>query len=85
MNINLKWNGCITNVEQLRLLGFSEEKINRLLYSDAIWQDLLITASREYIENFVGSASSDVKTSDFEGIERIFEDKEKEEKKGYDK
>lgn len=33
---------------------------------------------REYLKSFVGSASSEIKVSDFNEIDKAFEDKEKE-------
>lgn len=91
ISINLKWNGYVTEEEQLRLFGFSEDEIDGLLYSSSGMDTELLEEmikkiqSREYMESFVGSVSSEVKASDFDGIERAFEDKEKEGQIGYDK
>ena len=38
----------------------------------------------KYLESLAGSASSTIKASDFDGIEKAFKDKEKEEQLGYD-
>lgn len=40
---------------------------------------------REYLESFAGSASSEIKASDFNGIDKAFEDKKKEVDISYDK
>lgn len=38
----------------------------------------------KYLESLAGSASSTIKASDFDGIEKAFKDKKKEEQLGYD-
>ena len=87
----MKWNGYVTEEEQLRLFGFSEDEIEELLDSYSGMDTKLLEEmikkiqSREYMESFVGSVSSEVKASDFDGIEKAFEDKEKEEQIDYDR
>lgn len=39
----------------------------------------------KYLESLAGSAASTIKASDFDGIDKVFEDKEKEEQVSYDK
>ncbi len=39
---------------------------------------------RKYLESLVGSTASTIKASNFDGIEKAFEDKEKEEQVSYD-
>lgn len=87
----MKWNGYVTEEEQLRLFGFSEDEIDELLCLSSGMDIELLEAmleqikSREYMESFVGGVSSEVKASDFEGLERAFEDREKEGQIVYDK
>ena len=38
----------------------------------------------KYLESLAGSAASTIKASDFDGIEKDFEDREKEEQVSYD-
>ena len=38
----------------------------------------------KYLESLAGSTASTIKASDFDGIEKAFEDKEKEEQVSYD-
>lgn len=38
----------------------------------------------KYLESLAGSAASTIKASDFDGIEKAFEDREKEEQVSYD-
>ena len=83
--------GYITEEEQLRLFGFSEDEIDELLYSTSGMDTELLEAmlkqieSREYMESFVGGVSSEVKASDFEGMEKAIEYMEKEGQIVYDK
>ena len=86
-----KWIGFISYEEQLRLFGFSEEKIDEILppMEDAFnikeFEAMLEQLMKEkYLESLAGSTSSTIKASDFDGIEKAFKDKEKEEQLGYD-
>lgn len=81
----------ISYEEQLRLSGYSEEEIERRLnneneeYIKNLTEMLEQLKAREELESCVVSVSSEIKASDFDGIERAFDDKEKEEQVDYDK
>lgn len=73
--------------DQLRFLGFSEEEIEKKLNPSI---EDFVALLEEYenkrkLEACAVGISSEIKASDFDGIDRAFDDKEKEEQKGYDK
>ena len=70
-----------TNEEQLRFLGYSEEEINQKLYGgiDELIELLEENVNQRKLESCVCSISSEIKASDFDGIENSFT-KEKEKK-----
>lgn len=87
----VKWTGLISEEEQLRLFGFSEEEIEEILppmediFDIKEFEAMLEQLMKEkYLESLAGSTASTIKASDFDGIEKAFEDKEKEEQVGYD-
>lgn len=73
--------------DQLRFLGFSEEEIEKKLH---LSPEDLETLLEEYenkrkLETCAVGLSTEIKASDFDGIDKAFNDREKEGQKGYDK
>ena len=73
--------------DQLRFLGLSEEEIDKKLNFST---EDLVALLEEYenkrkLEACAVGISSEIKASDFEEIDRVFDDKEKERQIGYDK
>ena len=91
MSIRERLTGFISYEEQLRLFGFKEEEIDEILPPivdsfdikefEAMLEQLM---EKKYLESLAGSAASTIKSSDFDGIEKAFKNKEKEEQIGYD-
>lgn len=73
--------------DQLRFLGFSKEEIDKKLYPslDDFMALFKNSENQRKLEACAVSISSEIKTSDLDGIEKAFDDKEKEEQISYDK
>ena len=73
--------------DQLRFLGFSEEEIEKKLHFSIDDLEALLEnySQQQKMEAVAVSFSSEIKASDFDGIEKAFDDKEKEEQVDYDK
>ncbi len=68
--------------DQLRFLGFSEEEIEKKLHPSL--EDLLkILEAQQKMEAATVSMASEIKASDFDEIEKVFDDKEKKEQIDY--
>lgn len=68
--------------DQLRFLGFSEEEIEKKLHPSL--EDLLkILEAQQKMEAATVSMASEIKASDFDEIEKAFDDKEKKEQIDY--
>lgn len=76
-----------SNEDQLRFLGFSEEEIERKLHPpfEDFVKMLEQLEAQQKMESVTVSIASEIKASDFDGIEKAFDDKEKEEQIDYDK
>ncbi len=73
--------------DQLRFLGFSEEEIERKLHPsiEDFVKMLEQLEAQQKMESITVSMASEIKASDFDGIEKAFDDKEKKEQIDYDK
>lgn len=71
--------------DQLRFLGFSEEEIERKLHPSL--EDLLKSLeqleAQQKIEAATASIASEIKASDFDGIEKVFDDRKEKEQMDY--
>lgn len=73
--------------DQLRFLGFSEEEIEKILNPSLEDFEALLEEyeSKKKLEACAVGLSTEIKASDFDGIDKAFNDREKEEQKGHDK